>query len=133
MAKKVLIAQCFIALAGILIVAAAGLIMHWGEFELMIGRIQSLLCGAGIGMLATILTARSINKSAKIVKIGSGNSHRNSGASLGMLPLYSGLLIKLIVVAGGAFIVLGMWRLGALWFVVGYLSVQIGYFWAGNK
>lgn len=87
-------------------------------------RAKALAFGALIGILATLVTARSVIKSSHAVE------RADLGAQLGMLPIYSGLLLKLIVVAGGAFFGMVYLGLGPLHVVLGYITMQAGYVWA---
>ena len=69
-------------------------------------RAKAAAFGALLGMLATVVTARSVLKS--------GEAAARHPAGLAILPVYSGLLVKLLLVAGGAFAGLVWLQLGPL-------------------
>lgn len=77
-----------------------------------------------LGILATLITARSVIRSSRAV---AENPH------FGMLPVYSGLLAKLLIVAGGTAFGLAYLGLGPLYVVLGYLAMQAGYIWVACR
>lgn len=132
--QRVLLAQVILAFAlvGIVILATAvgaggGAIMN-AITTLGLGRATATAFGALLGILATLVTARSVLKSSRAVI---DNPHL--GPHLGMLPVYSGLLFKLFIVAGGAFAGLVLMALSPIYLVLGYITMQAGYFWAANE
>ena len=122
--RRVLAAQVLLGvlLVGLVVLATAVLS---GPAVATLGpaRAKAVAFGSLLGILATVVTARSVVKSSRAaVK----NPH------LGMLPVYSGLLLKLLIVAGGAFLGLVYWELGPLYVVLGYITMQAGYWWAAS-
>ena len=124
--RRVLAAQAVLALALVALVALATLLWSGPAALKTLGlaRAQAVAFGSLLGILATVATARSVIKSGKAV----ANPHIDP--HFGMLPLYSGLLFKLLIVAGGAFLGLVYLRLGPLYVVLGYITMQAGYVWA---
>ena len=128
--RRVLRAQGALTLAATLICIAAT--TGYGAFDaagdalaLSWARVQALWFGAGLGVCATLITAKSVLHSARIAQ------HADL-ANAGLLPLFAGLGVKLIVVAGGAFIALARLDLAPLWLMFGFLIAQGGYFWAAD-
>ena len=88
----------------------------------LIARLTASIYGSMLAIAGTILSARSIrSRNAKHRKDASVSA---SDASI-LVPIYSGLLNKLVIVGGGigfGLIVLG---LGAIFVVMGYFIVQL--------
>ncbi len=125
--RRVLAAQVILALLlVVLVMLASALLSGSGPAAAMtlgLARAKAAAFGALLGILATVVTARSVVKSSRaVVK----NPH------LGMLPVYSGLLFKLLIVAGGAYAGLVYWAFGPLYVALGYITMQAGYLWAGT-
>ena len=120
--RQVLLAQAICA--AVLLIGVAGASLMLGADDNPLPRIVAAAYGAGLGITATIVTARSVVKSAQAA---AAQPH------FGLLPVFSGLLVKLALVAGGAYVGLAVFNLGALFMVAGYLAMQIGYVWVGLK
>ena len=123
--KRVLAAQLGLGILLIALVALATVVWSGTAALGTLGaaRIKAAAFGSLLGILATVATARSVVKSSRAVM---KNPH------FGMLPLYSGLLLKLLIVAGGVFWGLVHWQLGPLYVVLGYTIMQAGYLWAAT-
>ncbi|MGR3914945.1 MAG: hypothetical protein OD918_10635 [Gammaproteobacteria bacterium] len=127
--RRVLAAQAALAvmLVAVALVATA---LHPGMAALpTLGllRAKAAAFGALLGMLATVLTARSVLQSGKAIARADGS------AGFAALPLYAGLLMKLLLVAGGAFAGMVWLQLGPLFVLLGYITMQAGYAWAGGE
>ena len=121
--RPVLIAQ--FALTFVLITVTLAVTTTFGEFATGISRAKACAFGAALGMLATLVTARSV--------LQSGAAAENPArANLAIVPVFSGLLVKLLVVAGGAFAGLIWLQLPPFFLLLGYITMQAGYFWAGR-
>ncbi|MGR3984547.1 MAG: hypothetical protein OD817_04730 [Gammaproteobacteria bacterium] len=124
--RRVLAAQAALALA-VMALALAATALHAGMAALPalgLMRAKAAAFGALLGMLATLVTARSVLQSAKAAEHAAG---------MAILPVYAGLLMKLLLVAGGAFAGLVWLQLGPLFVLLGYITMQAGYFWAGGE
>ncbi len=119
--KRVLVLQCICA--AILMVLAGGLVVFKGFHAsqdavspILFDRLMSVLYGSMLAIAGTVLNARSVRQASE----GAG------GPGLaGMVPMYVGLLNKLVIVGGG--IAVGLIGLGLepIWLVTGYLVVQL--------
>lgn len=89
-------------------------------------RTKAVAFGAAIGMLTTIATARSVLKSTDTTK-------HTTDAGTGIIPLYTGLAIKLTLVAGGTLFGMTHLNLSPLLMLLGYLTMQLGYAWAALR
>lgn len=80
------------------------------------------LYGCLLGIANTLITARSVGRSSRAVESG-----LPEGSEVSLLPLYIGLVNKLLVIAGG--IVLGaiLLKLHPLYMVLGFAVLQAGY------
>lgn len=85
-------------------------------------RVKSLVFGALLGGLAVILTARSVVKSSHVAA-------ENAHFDFGMLPLYSGLVFKLVTIAVGVFLGLVYFHLALHYIVLGYSIMLAAYVW----
>ncbi len=93
-----------------------------------LGRAKSLAFGAALGLAATAITARSVLKSCRAVF-----QRPQWGAGVGMAPLYAGLALKLMAVAGGVLFGALHLRLALPYVIIGYLAVHGGYVWAAMR
>ena len=119
--KQVLVLQCICA--AILMVLAGGLVVFKGFHAsqdavspILFDRLMSVFYGSMLAIAGTVLNARSVRQAGE----GAG------GPGLaGMVPVYVGLLNKLVIVGGG--IAVGLIGLGLepIWLVTGYLVVQL--------
>lgn len=81
---------------------------------------QSLGFGIIIGIITTIITARFVLKSARAATEHPG---------MAMLPVYSGMIWKLAMMAGGAYVAFARLNLAPIFVILGYLVMQSGYIW----
>lgn len=118
--RRVVLTQ--VVVAGLLVAAVVAYSV-WSNTEIFAeARAKSLAFGALLGILVTLVTARSVLKSSRVAE------DERHGAHLAMLPIYAGLLFKLVIVAGGTFFGLAYLRLAPLYIVLGYIAMQAGYF-----
>ena len=82
--------------------------------------------GGLLGMLNTVLSARSVRKSSRAV-IESPNRAR------ALLPVFAGLVNKLVIVGGGMAVGMIVAALMPLFVVIGYVVVQIAFVWASAR
>ena len=84
------------------------------------GKLRASIYGSVLAITGTILSARSIRRSAR----SSGSNADELGFSA-LIPIYSGLLNKLVIVGGG--IAFGLIWLGLepVFVISGYIVVQI--------
>ena len=125
--RRVLAAQAALAL-GVIALAVIATALHPGPAalpEVGLQRAKAAAFGALLGMLATIVTARSVLKS--------GEAAARYPPGLAMLPVYTGLLMKILLVAGGAFAGLVWLQLGPLFLLLGYITMKAGYLWAAGR
>lgn len=123
--RRVLALQAVCALAlVVLVMLATALAAPAAALTSGLARAGAAAFGSALGILATVVTARSVIKSGRAV---ADNPH------LGLLPVYSGLLWKLLIVAGGAYFGLVYLQLGPLYVVLGYITMQAGYVWAAIR
>ncbi len=112
-----LLSRCFkqvvIAQAGLLIASAIFTGLLSGMYEGV-----SIAFGAGLAMFNTILARRSISRSSEL-------AYRQPDAS--MLPVFSGLIQRLIVFAGGFSAGVILLDLQPLPIVIGFALAQFGY------
>lgn len=121
--RRVLAAQVVCALLLLVLVMLATALLSGPAMVATAGvaRTKAAAFGSLLGILATVVTARSVLKSSRVAE-----EHPH----FGLLPVYAGLLLKLLLVAGGAFVGLVYLRLGPFYVVLGYLTMQSGYIWA---
>ena len=84
------------------------------------GKLGAALYGSVLAIAGTILSARSIRRSARY----SGGEGNELGFSA-LVPIYSGLLNKLFIVGGGIAFGLIWLDLKPVFVVLGYIVVQI--------
>ncbi len=80
--------------------------------------------GGLLGMLNTVLSARSVRKSSRAV-IESPNR--------ALLPVFAGLVNKLVIIGGGMAVGMIVAALMPLFVVIGYVVVQIAFVWASAR
>ena len=125
--RRVLAAQVALAL-GVIALAVIATALHPGPAalpEVGLQRTKAAAFGALLGMLATVVTARSVLKS--------GEAAARYPPGLAMLSVYTGLLMKILLVAGGAFAGLVWLQLGPLFLLLGYITMKAGYLWAAGR
>ena len=84
----------------------------------------SFTYGSIIGMVSTIVTKRSVSKASDAAI---------KAPQYGMLPVYAGLLNKLVIVAGGFAVGLIALGLAPIFLVSGYIAVHVVLMWAALK
>ncbi len=120
--KQVLVLQCIST--AVLMVLVGGLVVFKGFHAdqgtavspVLLAKLISALYGSMLAIAGTLLNARSVRQAGR----GAG------GPGLaGMVPIYAGLLNKLVIVGGG--IAFGLISLGLepVLLVTGYLVVQL--------
>ena len=80
--------------------------------------------GALLGMVNTMLSKRSVARSSRVAL---------KTPQYAMLPVYIGLLNKLLIVGGGLAIGLVALGLGPIFVVSGYLVTQLALIWVATK
>ena len=122
--RRVLVLQVILAalLVSLVVLVSAVLSGPVAIKTLGLARAKSAAFGALLGILGTVITARSVLKSSRAAQ-----QSPDLGPYLGMLPLYFGLLFKLLLVAGGVFAGLAYFELGPFYIVLGYIIMQAGY------
>lgn len=100
----------------------AGVVAHnaWAVAENPETRLVSTLSGSVLALCGTLLNARSVRKS-------SGAAVRGSAAAL--IPIFSGLLGKLVIIGGGIAFGLVYLDLDPVLLVASYLLVQFMSAW----
>ncbi len=123
--RRVLTAQVLCTLLLLVLVMLATALLEGADAMATLGlaRAKAAAFGALLGILTTVVTARSVLHSSRAAA-----QHPH----FGLLPVYAGLLLKLLIVAGGAFAGLVLLRLGPLYVVLGYITMHAGYLWAGT-
>lgn len=117
-------AMCALALAAAVVLVTAIVSGPGAVATAGLARAVAAAFGSALGILTTVVTARSVIKSGRAVAVN---------PNLGLLPVYSGLLWKLLIVAGGAYFGLVYLQLGPLYVVLGYITMQAGYAWAALR
>lgn len=101
-------------------------IEYWGS------KLGASLYGCGLAIAGTILTVRSARRATKGVAIEATKDMSESVASLvqlSMLPVYWGLLNKLVIVGGGIGFGLVYLKLPPIEMLTSYLVVQFVNLW----
>lgn len=122
---RVLLAQVF-AGAGVAVLAILLTLAQAGaEAALTTGvtRAKAAAFGALLGVLGSMLTARSVLQSANATSRAPG---------LAIVPLFTGVLLKVALVAGGVFAGMAWLQLPPLFLLLGYITIHAGYAWAGT-
>lgn len=91
------------------------------QFELLVSKLLACLYGAALAISASLLTARSVRRSSPL-----DNEKTLPGqAPVSLVPIFSGLLNKLVIVGGGIGFGLVVLELDPMLVVLSYLLVQI--------
>ena len=124
--RRVLTAQAAGTLLLLALVVLATALLQGADAAASLGlaRAKAAAFGALLGIATTVVTARSVLHSSHAAA-----QHPH----FGLLPIYAGLLLKLLLVAGGTFAGLVHLNLEPLYVVLGYITMQAGYFWAGTN
>lgn len=106
--RQVIVAQAMLTVAVMIIAAlAAGL-----------SAVLSSLLGAVLAMVNTWITQRSIQKSSDLAY---------ATPDMAMLPVFSGLVQRLLVFATGILVGVLLLQLLPLYILVGFIVLQLGY------
>jgi len=125
--RRVLLLQTFFACVTSALIGLYLIVAKPGDFvdvKELFDMLKASGYGSLLGMGNTLLSARSVRRSGRAVI---------ESPRLAMMPVYIGLLNKLILVGGG--IALGLVVLGLKppFVVAGYVVVQIAFFWANAR
>jgi hypothetical protein len=125
--KRALLLQCIfsiLVLAGIyvhdLVSTSASMDSLSRTTSDLPGKLRAALYGSVLAIAGTILSARSIRRSARY---SAGDGKEMSFSAL--VPIYSGLLNKLVIVGGGIAFGLIWLDLEPVYVVLGYFVVQV--------
>ncbi len=91
------------------------------QFDLLVLKLLACLYGAALAIGASLLTARSVRRSSPL-------DHEKplpGQAPVSLVPIFSGLLNKLVIVGGGIGFGLVVLELDPMLVVLSYLFVQI--------
>lgn len=87
----------------------------------LVANLAAVFFGSLLAMVATLLTARSVRRASPA---GAGKEQPGN-PPVSMVPIFSGLLNKLVIVGGGIAFGLIVWDLNPIFVVLSYLVVQI--------
>ena len=121
-ARRVLILQAALAALLVLLILAHGHIA--GKGAQASENALAVIFGALLGMLGTLISRRSANRSSEAA---------TKAPQYALVPVYLGLLNKLLVVGGG--LAVGMVTLGfdPIYIVSGYLVSQLALVWVAVR
>ena len=129
--KRVLILQVTVSSVILVIVAGISLLsvindaVDLAAFLKVLGRnTGSSLYGSGLAIAGTILSARSVRRASEATRT-SGN--------LAMIPIFSGLANKLVIVGGGIALGLIALQLAPVEMLTSYIIVQFASVWTMMK
>lgn len=126
--QQVLAVQAMLAVLLIVVVVLASTL--WSDSTavgaLTLARIKAILFGSVLGSLATVITARSVLKCSRAIARRNATGAEPS-AYLEMLPLYSGMMLKILLIVGSIFGGLKYLQLAPLYVVLGYTTMQVGF------
>ncbi len=124
--RRILMLQLSLAL-----IAAAVLLAFWAITEgweagvdLSKGPVLGLLYGAAVGMVGTLLSKRSADRSSRAIV---------ESPRFALLPVYMGLVNKLVIVGGGLALGPIAWGLGPIYVVSGYLVAMLAFVWVAVR
>ncbi|MGI9319500.1 MAG: ATP synthase subunit I [bacterium] len=125
-ARRVLIMQAVLTVALILLTFGYSLVSNGLEQGIPQGRVNAIGClyGALLGMVNTMISKRSVARSSRAAM---------KSPQYAMLPVYMGLLNKLLIVGGGLAIGLVALGLEPIFVVSGYLITQLALIWVAAK
>lgn len=119
--KAVLLLQTVAAAALMLVTAIFGFYFWGSQLHVLLANLIAILFGSLLAMAATMLTARSVRRASP-----AGDDKVQPGqAPVSLVPIFSGLLNKLVIVGGGIAFGLIVWDLSPIFVVLSYLVVQI--------
>ncbi|MYJ52843.1 MAG: hypothetical protein F4093_09330 [Gammaproteobacteria bacterium] len=111
--RQVLLLQGIAASAVVLIVLAHA--MLWMP-QGVAGRLAAAIYGSLLAVGGTMLSARSVRRSSRVAATGSGAA---------LVPIFSGLVLKLVAIGGGIGIGLVYFGLEAISLLTGFIVVQM--------
>lgn len=121
-ARQVLVWQAILTLLLAVLVTVYGVCVATAQSGLNPGALIAIGYGGLLGMLATLIAKRSAERL----------SHAAIAApQVAMVPVYTGLINKLLLVGGGLAFGLGVLRLGPIYVVSGYFVTQFAWVLAG--
>ena len=125
--KRALYLQCIFSMVVLLGICAYDLVTASdfndslsGSTTELLGKLRAAVYGSVLAIAGTILSARSIRRSARYSAVD-GNELSFSA----LVPIYSGLLNKLVIVGGGIAFGLVWLGLEPVYVVLGYIVVQV--------
>ena len=129
--RRVLILQVTVSslilvlMAGISLLSILGNADDFSTYLKVLGRnTGSSLYGSGLAIAGTILSARSVRRASEATRT-SGN--------LAMIPIFSGLANKLVIVGGGIALGLIALQLAPVQMLTSYIVVQFASVWTMMK
>ena len=129
--RRVLMLQVTVSSVIVMLVAGISLLfmtdnaVDLSAYLKVLGRnAGSSLYGSGLAIAGTILSARSVRRASEATRT-SGN--------LAMIPIFSGLANKLVIVGGGIALGLIFLQLAPVEMLTGYIVVQFASVWTMMK
>jgi hypothetical protein len=129
--RRVLILQATVSSVILVLVAGISLLFMTDNavdpaaYLKVLGRnTVSSLYGSGLAIAGTILSARSVRRASEVAR---------TSANLGMIPIFSGLLNKLVIVGGGIALGLIALQLAPIEMLISYIIVQFASAWTMMK
>lgn len=117
--RSMLLIQCFATLFCVLLVAGISLLL--GNNAAILMNIKAALFGAVLAVSGTLLSARSVRRSTELKP-----EQQDAGQSpVSLVPIFSGMLNKLVIVGGGLAFGLIVLGLSPIYVIASYLLVQI--------
>lgn len=125
-ARRVLILQAVLTVILTMLAFGYALMSQGSSLGVTQGLVSAAGCiyGALLGMVNTMLSKRSVLRSSQAAL---------KTPQYAMLPVYIGLLNKLLIVGGGLAIGLVALGLGPIFVVSGYLVTQLALIWVATK
>ena len=112
--------QCLSAALIMTLVVIYGIYSGY-QFDLLVSKLLACLYGAALAICASLLTARSVRRSSPL----DYEKPLPGQAPVSLVPIFSGLLNKLVIVGGGIGFGLIVLELNPMLVVLSYLLVQI--------
>ena len=125
--RRVLMLQVKVSSVILVLVAGVSLLFMTDNTGDLIGYLNVLgrntgssLYGSGLAIAGTILSARSVRRASEVTR---------TSANLAMVPIFSGLLNKLVIVGGGIALGLIVLKLAPVEMLTSYIIVQFASAW----
>ena len=119
--KAVLLLQCVASGALLVVTVIHNLFFTASDQPDIFADFIATAYGSFLAIVATVLNARSVRRASP----GGENKAVPGQAPVSLLPIFSGLLNKLVIVGGGIGFGLIVWDLNPIFVVLSYLVVQI--------